>query len=182
MPEPTRSTPATPRSRAVFGAGCFWCVETVFQRLDGVLQVRPGYAGGVVPDPTYEAVCTGETGHAEVVEIEFDPGQVSFEQLLEVFWAIHDPTSLNRQGADVGTQYRSVIFCTDEEQHARAIESRNRFSESGRAGGPIVTEILPAPAFFPAEAYHQDYYNRHPDQSYCRLVIAPKLLKLGLQP
>jgi peptide-methionine (S)-S-oxide reductase len=162
--------------KATFGAGCFWCVEAVFERLDGVQSVVAGYAGGTKANPTYEEVCTGTTGHAEVAQITFDPAKVSYEKLLDLFWKAHDPTTLNRQGADVGTQYRSVIFYHDERQRLAAEKSKaeaaKHFSE------PIVTEIKPLDKFYEAENYHQDYFRNHPDAPYCRFVIKPKLEKL----
>lgn len=163
---------------ATLGGGCFWCLEAAFQALKGVRSVVSGYAGGARPRPTYEQVCTGATGHAEVVQLTFESTEIAFATLLEVFFSIHDPTTLNRQGADVGTQYRSVIFYHSDEQRATA---ERLVAELGAAGiwmDPIVTEILPAPVFWPAEPYHQDYYRRHPDQGYCRVVISPKLAKL----
>lgn len=163
---------------ATLGGGCFWCLEAAFQALKGVRSVVSGYAGGARPHPTYEQVCAGATGHAEVVQLTFEGTEIDFATLLEVFFSIHDPTTLNRQGADVGTQYRSVIFYHSDEQRATA---ERLVAELGTAGiwpDPIVTEILPAPVFWPAETYHQDYYRRHPDQGYCRVVISPKLAKL----
>jgi peptide-methionine (S)-S-oxide reductase len=163
---------------ATLGGGCFWCLEAAFQRLRGVLRVESGYAGGEVEHPTYEEVCTGTTGHAEVVRVEFDPGVLSFQQLLEVFFVIHDPTTRDRKGADVGTQYRSVIFHHSPEQRETA-EKLVRELEQGRAfTNPIVTEIEPLPDFYPAEDYHRDYYRRNPSQAYCQVVISPKLAKL----
>ncbi|MCZ7558593.1 MAG: peptide-methionine (S)-S-oxide reductase MsrA [Bacteroidia bacterium] len=164
---------------AVFGAGCFWCVEAVFEQLDGVISVDAGYAGGHTPNPTYEDVCTGETGHAEVARIVFDPAVIRFDALLEMFWQSHDPTTLNRQGADVGTQYRSVIFYIGETQREQAIASMKQ----AQAGfdDPIVTEISPLPEYFPAENYHQDYYRNNRNAPYCQVVIRPKLKKLGLE-
>jgi len=166
-----------PIERATFGGGCFWCMEAVFERVPGVRAVTSGYAGGHTVNPTYEEVCTGRTGHAEVVQIEYDPAQVRFEQLLEWFWKAHDPTSLNRQGADVGTQYRSVIFYETEEQKLAAEKSKAEAAK--RFSKPIVTEIAPLKAFYPAEAYHQDYYRKNPNAAYCQAVIRPKLEKLG---
>lgn len=174
MSEPT----ARRTEVAVLGAGCFWCVEAVFQRIDGVVSVLPGYAGGHVANPTYEQVCTGKTGHAEVARVEFDPARVSFARILDVFWRAHDPTTLNRQGADTGTQYRSAIFTADEQQQRIAEESR-RLAQAAFAA-PIVTEIAPLRAFYPAEDYHRDYFNRNRNAPYCQAVIAPKLQKLGL--
>jgi peptide-methionine (S)-S-oxide reductase len=161
---------------ATFGGGCFWCVEAVFERLPGVKTVTSGYAGGTTKNPTYREVCRGDTGHAEVTQIEFDPGVITFEQLLKVFWAAHDPTTLNRQGADVGTQYRSVIFYHDEAQRLAATKSKAE--AQAEFADPIVTEIAPLEKFYPAEEYHQDYYRRNPAQSYCQAVIPPKLAKL----
>ncbi|KKT81925.1 MAG: hypothetical protein UW79_C0013G0052 [Candidatus Yanofskybacteria bacterium GW2011_GWA2_44_9] len=155
---------------AVFGGGCFWCTEAVFAQLKGVVSVMPGYAGGSTPNPTYESVCGGKTGHAEVIKIEFDPEIISYEDLLTVFFAVHDPTTLNRQGNDVGTQYRSIILYTDEQQK---IQAENVVSELSKEGDRVVTEIKPLEKFHPAEDYHKDYYAKNPDQAYCRLVINP---------
>ena len=161
---------------ATVAGGCFWCLEAVFQQLKGVRAVTSGYAGGTRPNPTYEAVCTGITGHAEVVQIEFDPSVIGYRDLLDVFFTIHDPTTLNQQGADVGTQYRSAIFYHSPEQEA---EAQAAVREAQKAwDDPIVTEIVPFTTFFPAEAYHRDYYLRNPNQGYCRVVIAPKVAKL----
>ena len=160
---------------ATLGGGCFWCLHAVFAEVAGVARVRSGYAGGPVPQPDYEAVCRGDTGHAEVVEIRFDPAQISYRQLLEVFFAIHDPTTLNRQGADVGTQYRSVIFTHSAEQAEIAHAVIEEIA--GELPAAVVTEVLQAPEFFAAEDYHQEYYRKHPDQGYCGFVIAPKLDK-----
>lgn len=146
--------------KAIFGAGCFWGVEAAFREVPGVSSTRVGYAGGALQDPTYEDVCTGRTGHAEVVEVEYDPSQVSYEELLEVFWKVHDPTTLNRQGPDIGTQYRSMVFFHSLEQKAAVIASKEKLQSSGRYGKPIVTEILPATEFYPAEDYHQRYLER----------------------
>jgi peptide-methionine (S)-S-oxide reductase len=162
---------------ATFGGGCFWCVEAVFQQVKGVEKVVSGYAGGAVPKPTYEQVCTGQTGHAEVCQITFDPKVVSFPDLLEVFWKTHDPTTLNRQGNDVGTQYRSVVFYHDDEQKEQAEEYKAKLDASGAFNRPIVTEISKAPTFYPAEEYHQNYYRRNPEQGYCQFVIVPKMEK-----
>jgi peptide-methionine (S)-S-oxide reductase len=166
---------------ATFGAGCFWCVEAVLEQIDGVLDVASGYMGGHVANPTYEQVCSGTTGHAEVVQVRFDPKRIRYEQLLELFWKLHDPTTLNRQGNDVGTQYRSVIFYHSEAQKSAAEASRRAEEVSGTFAGPIVTEIAPAGPFYPAEDYHQDYYRANRSQPYCRFVIRPKLEKLGLE-
>jgi peptide-methionine (S)-S-oxide reductase len=145
---------------AIFGAGCFWGVESAFRALDGVIDVAVGYAGGTVDQPTYRMVCSGKSGHAEVVRVEYDPSRVSFEKLLDLFWQIHDPTTLNRQGPDIGTQYRSVIFYSDRRERAVAEESKRRLDESGKFRRPIVTEIAPAAEFYPAEDYHQRYYEK----------------------
>lgn len=164
--------------RIVLGGGCFWCTEAVFARVPGVISVTPGYAGGLVPHPTYRQVCEGSTGHAEVVLVEFDPHKVSLREILEVFFACHDPTSLNKQAADVGTQYRSIILCTSDEQReevgAFVREISRLFDRS------LVTEVGSLKDFYPAEDYHFRYFERHPNRPYCRLVIAPKLKKLGL--
>ena len=166
---------------ATLAAGCFWCVEAFLERLDGVLDVRSGYMGGGVEDPTYEQVCGGGTGHAEVVQVSFDPELLGYRELLEWFWKLHDPTTLNRQGHDVGTQYRSAIFYHSEAQKAAAEKSKDAANRSGAFADPIVTEITAASQFYPAEAYHQDYYRLNKNAGYCRFVIAPKLDKLGLE-
>lgn len=162
---------------ATFGAGCFWCVEAIFQDLKGVHSVKSGYSGGHVKNPSYKEVCTGSTGHAEVTQIEFDPSVISFEDLLYVFWRTHDPTTMNRQGADVGTQYRSVIFYHSEKQKEIAEKSKKETDASDLYSDPIVTQIEPFTNYYPAEDYHQDYYNLNPNQPYCRLVIDPKVQK-----
>ena len=162
---------------AILGAGCFWCVEAVFQELQGVELVESGYTGGTVDNPTYKQICTGTTGHAEVARITFNPNIITFKEVLEVFWKTHDPTTLNRQGADVGTQYRSAIFYLSETQKDEAEHYKNRLNESGAFAAPIVTEIVPAEKFYLAENYHQDYFDLNPDQGYCRYVIQPKLDK-----
>jgi len=169
------STPGT--DTIVLGAGCFWCVEAVFTELMGVRSVMPGYAGGTMPDPDYKSVCTGQTGHAEVAEVVFDPQLIMLDELLEVFWQTHDPTTLNRQGADVGTQYRSAIFYRTEEQKAKAEHYRVELDKSGAFSRPIVTEIAPLTRFYPAENYHRDYYANNPGQGYCQMVIRPKVEK-----
>jgi peptide-methionine (S)-S-oxide reductase len=150
----------TTHKLAVFGAGCFWGVESSFRAVEGVVDVAVGYAGGTVPKPNYRTVCSGKTGHAEVVQVEYDPARVSFEQLLEVFWQIHDPTTLNRQGPDFGTQYRSIVFYSDEHERKAAEESKRRLDESGKLGRPVVTQIVPTAEFYRAEEYHQRYYER----------------------
>lgn len=163
---------------AVFGGGCFWCTEAVFERLQGVISVRPGYAGGHAEHPTYEQVCSGTTGHAEVVGVEYDPKRSSFRDLLTVFFATHDPTTLNRQGYDVGTQYRSIILYADEDQRREAEAFIQELGNSGQFSQPIVTELKPLGAFFEAEAYHHEYFRRNESQPYCQFVIAPKVGKL----
>lgn len=164
-------------SSAILGGGCFWCLEAVFQQVKGVQQVTSGYAGGARPNPSYEQICTGATGHAEVVKIDFDAQIISFDQLLDVFFAIHDPTTLNRQGNDIGTQYRSVIFCQDAAQQAAAEQMIARLQADNIYRQPIVTQISAAAPFYPAEAYHQNYFVNHPGQGYCQLVVAPKVSK-----
>ncbi|MHA2352069.1 MAG: peptide-methionine (S)-S-oxide reductase MsrA [Candidatus Thorarchaeota archaeon] len=160
-----------------FGSGCFWCTEAVFQQLKGVASVVSGYSGGHVERPSYEQVTTGRTGHAEVCQVQFDPEQISFEDMLEVFFNTHDPTTLNRQGNDVGTQYRSVIFYQSQEQKEIAERMKAELEKSGTWKNPIVTEIVPFENFYPAEDYHQNYFRNNPNQGYCRMVIAPKLDK-----
>jgi len=166
---------------ATFGAGCFWCVEAIFQDIKGVTDVVSGYSGGRVKNPTYAEVCTGNTGHAEVCQIYFDPEIISYKELLNVFWRTHDPTTLNRQGADVGTQYRSVIFYHNEEQRKLAKESKRETDRSGLYKKPLVTEITAFEQFYPAEEYHQDYFNQNPNQPYCQFNIDPKVKKLRKQ-
>jgi len=160
------------------GGGCFWCLEAVFTQLKGVESVVSGYAGGSVPDPSYERVCTGTTGHAEVVQVTFDPAVISYSDLLHVFFTMHDPTTLNQQGADVGTQYRSAIFYHSEKQLAAAKQVIEELTASGLWDDTIVTEVSPLDTFFPAEQYHRDYYERNSTQPYCQAVIAPKVAKL----
>ena len=162
---------------ATFGAGCFWCTETIFEELKGVENVVSGYSGGHQLDPTYQEICTGTTGHAEVIQITYDPEIISFKGLLEVFWEVHDPTTLNQQGADIGTQYRSVIFYHSGQQKEEAEFYKNRLNQDKVFLNPIVTEISQAKVFYNAEKYHQDYYLRNTEQRYCRLVITPKLEK-----
>jgi peptide-methionine (S)-S-oxide reductase len=166
------------REMVTLAAGCFWCVEAVFSRLRGVEKVVSGYAGGTVPNPTYSSVCSGTTGHAEAVQITFDPEVISFAEILEVFWRSHDPTTLDRQGSDIGTQYRSAIFYHDESQRDIAENSRRAAGESRLWPDQIVTEIVPFTTFYEAEGYHQDYYRLNSGQPYCRLVIDPKIRKL----
>lgn len=162
---------------ATLGAGCFWCVDTLFRELRGVTSVVSGYAGGTRANPSYEQVCTGATGHAEVVQITFDPQQISYHDLLEVFFSVHDPTTLNRQGADVGTQYRSVIFAHSPEQRAVAEQTIKEIDAQHIWDDPVVTQVVDESPFYAAEAYHQDYYTNNPNQGYCRVVIAPKVAK-----
>jgi peptide-methionine (S)-S-oxide reductase len=162
---------------ATFATGCFWCTEAVFQELRGVLKVTPGYSGGSVKNPTYEDVCTGTTGHAESLQIIYDPKQIGFVELLEVFWEAHDPTTLNRQGNDVGTQYRSAIFYHNQEQKRKADEYKEKLDKSGAYNSPIVTEITAFSKFYPAEDYHKDYYRLHGSEPYCTFVIRPKVEK-----
>ena len=162
---------------ATLGGGCFWCLEAVFENLIGVEKSVSGYAGGTLEQPTYRAVCSGTTGHAEVIQITFDPAKITYRQLLEIFFAMHDPTTLNRQGADAGTQYRSVIFTHSPEQEAIAKTLIHELDEQKIWGRPIVTEVSPAPTFFPAEEYHQGYYKSNPHEGYCQVIIEPKLAK-----
>lgn len=164
---------------AVLGGGCFWCLDASFRQVEGVFSVVSGYAGGQTDEPTYEKICGGATGHAEVVQIEYDPIKLSYRELLKIFFSLHDPTTLNRQGRDIGEQYRSVILYADESQRLIAEDYLNELAESKIYGKPIVTEIEPLKKFYPAEDYHQDYYAKHPDNAYCQLVIRPKLEKLG---
>jgi peptide-methionine (S)-S-oxide reductase len=166
---------------ATFGAGCFWCTEAVFQNVKGVSKAVSGYAGGKVKNPTYREICTGLTGHAEVTQITFDPSKVSFEELLEVFWNTHDPTTLNRQGADEGTQYRSVVFYHTDEQRKAAENYKSQLEASKVFKNPIVTEISPLPDYYPAENYHQNYFDLNPNQSYCQYVVRPKVEKFKKQ-
>ncbi|MGE0078188.1 MAG: peptide-methionine (S)-S-oxide reductase MsrA [Bacteroidales bacterium] len=162
---------------ATLGAGCFWCVEAIFSRLDGVIKVESGYSGGTVKNPSYKEVCTGNTGHAEVVQITFNPSKISYSQILEVYFKTHDPTMLNQQGADIGTQYRSVIFYHSENQRVIAEEIKEKLNSAGIWNDPIVTTIEPFVVFFKAEDYHQDYYSNNKNQPYCRMVITPKVEK-----
>lgn len=162
---------------AVFGGGCFWCTEAVFTQVKGVLSVMPGYAGGTKERPTYEEVCGGQTGHAEVIRVEFDPAQVSYHDLLGIFFSTHNPTTMNRQGGDVGEQYRSVIFTTSDEQARLADDFITELNRSGEFDVPIVTKVEPLKAFYEAEEYHRNYYARNPEAGYCQAVISPKLAK-----
>lgn len=169
------------REFAVVGGGCFWCIEAIFEQVKGVQAVVSGYAGGHKANPTYEDVCTGETGHAEVVRIEYDPSQISYETLLKLFFHVHNPTTLNRQGNDVGTQYRSVILFANEVQRTTAQRIFKEIEKDKLWDGALVTEIVPLKEFFPAEEYHQHYFARNPNQGYCQIVIAPKIAKFRKQ-
>jgi peptide-methionine (S)-S-oxide reductase len=162
---------------ATLAGGCFWCLEAVYDRLEGVQSVESGYMGGHLPEPTYQRVCDGDTGHAEVVQVTFDPARISFRDLLEVFFVIHDPTTLNRQGNDVGTQYRSAIFYHSPEQKAQAEAIIHELEQDKAFADPIVTQVAPAEHFFMAEGYHQEYYENNPNQPYCQFVVAPKVAK-----
>ncbi|HZG69417.1 MAG TPA: peptide-methionine (S)-S-oxide reductase MsrA [Herpetosiphonaceae bacterium] len=179
MDRPTNTS--STREVATLAGGCFWCLEAVFADLQGVEQVVSGYAGGHVPNPTYRQVCSETTGHAEVVQVRFDPAVISFRELLEVFFTIHDPTTLNRQGADVGSQYRSAIFYHSPEQERTAREVIAELSAARLWDAPIVTEVTPLDTFYPAEDYHQNYYQQNSNQPYCRVVIAPKVAKVRKQ-
>lgn len=175
-PTESKTAPTHKTEIADLGGGCFWCMEAVFERLPGVVSVTSGFAGGTTENPTYREVCTGTTGHAEVTEIAFDPAKISYDQLLDVFWQAHDPTTLNRQGADVGTPYRSIILYRDEQQ--KLIAEKSKLAAQADFHSPIVTEIVPLKKFYKAEDYHQEYYDNNPGAGYCRAVIAPKLKKL----
>jgi peptide-methionine (S)-S-oxide reductase len=179
-PQETPATDAAPVTETItLGAGCFWCIEAVLEQVEGISDVVSGYMGGAVINPTYEQICTGTTGHAEVVQVHFDPSRIDRDLLLDWFWQAHDPTTLNRQGNDIGPQYRSAIFYHSEDQRLAAEASRDR--AQAKFTSPIVTEISPASTFYAAEEYHQDYYRGNKQQGYCRFIIAPKLEKLGLQ-
>ena len=167
------------RGIATLAGGCFWCLEAVFLELRGVDKVVSGYTGGTVRNPLYREVCTGTTGHAEAVQVFYDPGEITYRDILDVFFTIHDPTTLNRQGADVGTQYRSAIFYHDEDQKNIAEDVIRKVHQAGIWENPVVTEVVPVQDFYPAEDYHQDYYRQHDDEPYCRVVIEPKVAKLG---
>lgn len=175
------NSPAPAESIATLAGGCFWCLEAVYLRLEGVLAVKSGYMGGHTPDPTYRDVCEGDTGHAEVVQVSFDPAVTSFAELLEVFFAIHDPTTPDRQGNDVGSQYRSAVFFHDAAQERAARDTVARLAREGAFADPIVTQIVPAARFHPAETFHDDYFARNPHQPYCRFVVAPKVEKFMLE-
>ena len=177
MTQVTQATQGQRMQQATLGGGCFWCLEAVYQEVDGVTGIVSGYSGGQRPNPTYEQVCSGATGHAEVVQLTFDPGKVSYREILEVFFAIHDPTTKDRQGSDVGTQYRSVIFTHDAEQKREAESIIAELAAEKAYDAPIVTVVQALEAFYPAEAYHQNYYRQHRAQPYCAFVISPKLAK-----
>lgn len=181
MAEETQTNVTAPQGarqeETVLGGGCFWCLEPVYEHLQGVISVTPGYAGGRTTNPSYEEVCSGKTGHAEVVHVVFDPSQISYRDLLEVFFSVHDPTTLNRQGADVGEQYRSVIFTYGDEQAQTASDVIRELTEEQAYDRPIVTQVEPAPTFYPAEEYHHHYFEKHPTAAYCAMVIGPKVAK-----
>ena len=173
------TSPSRPKAElATLAGGCFWCLEAVFEQIEGVLGVESGYAGGRTPNPTYKQVCAGETGHAEVIQVAYEAAKLTYRDVLEIFFAFHDPTTMNRQGADAGTQYRSAIFYHDARQKAEAEAVVRELTEAGVFDAPIVTEIAPLGAFYKAEQYHQGYYRQNTDQPYCRAVIAPKVAKL----
>ncbi len=178
-PQPTAATGAERFATATFGSGCFWCTEAVFQQLRGVKTVVSGYSGGNVENPTYEDICTGRTGHAEVIQVTYDPAVVSFDELLKVFWQTHDPTTPNQQGNDVGTQYRSAVFYSTDDQRRTAEQYKQQLDAAKTFPRPIVTEITPLKNFYPAEKYHQNYFNLNPSQSYCQFVIRPKVEKFN---
>lgn len=180
METPMSPAESSQQEIATLGAGCFWCVEAVLQQVDGILALRSGFMGGHTDNPTYQDICTGTTGHAEVVEVTFDPSVITYDEVLRWFWQLHDPTTLNRQGADVGTQYRSAIFVHSDEQRRVAEASLKQYDGSDMYADPFVTEITDASEFFAADDYHQNYYQQNKNQGYCHMVIAPKLKKLGL--
>jgi peptide-methionine (S)-S-oxide reductase len=173
----SKNNPKKELKTAILGGGCFWCTETVFDHTQGVISVMPGYAGGTKENPTYEEVCSGKTGHAEVVKIEYDPEKIKYADILRIFFSVHDPTTLYRQGPDVGTQYRSIILYVDEEQKKMAEKVRRKLETEKIYSDPIVTEIVPLEKFYPAETYHRRYFEKNPEQAYCQAVIAPKLAK-----
>jgi len=166
---------------ATLAGGCFWCIEGVFREVEGVENVVSGYTGGTIVNPTYEQVCTGKTGHAEAVQVKFNPSKLSYREILEIFFSVHDPTTLNKQGADVGTQYRSSIFYHNEQQKRVAEELTGELSRAQLWNRPIVTQIVPLGTFYPADVYHQEYFSRHPEQAYCQMVISPKISKFRKQ-
>jgi peptide-methionine (S)-S-oxide reductase len=166
---------------ATLAGGCFWCIEAVFREVDGVENLVSGYTGGATVNPIYEQVCTGKTGHAEVVQVSFNPSRISYREILEIFFSVHDPTTVNQQGADMGTQYRSVIFYHNEQQEAVAEELIGELNKAHLWKKPIVTQIVPLGTFYPAEHYHREYFSRHPEQAYCQMVISPKVTKFRKQ-
>jgi len=176
-PPMTQNTPSSQIDTATFGGGCFWCTEAQFQLLDGVLSVQSGFSGGSVKNPSYKEVCTGQTGHAEVIQVTYDTTKLSYDELLEAFWTSHDPTQLNRQGNDIGTQYRSVIFYHNENQHQLAESYKKKLNDSGAYEKSVVTEISPSSVFYKADDSHQNYFNENGDQPYCQFVVAPKVEK-----
>lgn len=178
---PAETPGKTTSAIATFGGGCFWCTEAVMERLEGVLDAKSGYMGGSIENPTYEQVCQKNTGHVEVIQVSFDPGKITYDELLDVFWQVHDPTTLDRQGEDRGPQYRSVIFTHDPDQRNRAELSKSALDESGKLSNPVVTEIREAVTFWLAEANHQDFYRNNPNFGYCRAVISPKMKKFGFE-
>jgi peptide-methionine (S)-S-oxide reductase len=178
---PAGTSGETSTTIATFGGGCFWCTEAVMERLEGVLDAKSGYMGGSVENPTYEQVCQKNTGHVEVIQVSFDPDKITYDELLDVFWQVHDPTTLDRQGEDRGPQYRSVIFTHDPDQKNRAELSKRALDESGKLSNPVVTEIREAATFWLAEANHQDFYRNNPNFGYCRAVISPKMKKFGFE-
>jgi len=179
-PEVKPAAASGPTQTATFGMGCFWCAQALFQKFDGITKIECGYAGGHTENPTYEAVCTDQTGHAEVVQITYDPSKISYQQLLDIFWDVHDPTTLNRQGNDSGTQYRSIILYETPEQKELAEASKK--AEEAKLKAPVTTEIVPLKIFYKAEDYHQDYFKKHPHQPYCVFEISPKIQKLEKHP
>jgi peptide-methionine (S)-S-oxide reductase len=172
---------STPSEVATLAGGCFWCIEAVFREIEGIESVIPGYTGGTVVNPTYQQVCSDRTGHAEAVQLTFDPAKISYREILEIFFSVHDPTTLNRQGADTGTEYRSAIFYHNEQQRAIAEQLIGELNKAGLWKKPIVTQIAPLNAFYPAEDYHREYFARHPEQAYCQMVISPKVNKFRKQ-
>jgi len=166
---------------ATLGGGCFWCLEAIYNELKGIIKVESGYTGGPVPNPTYKQVCTGTTGHAEVIQITYDPNIITFKEILQIFFTMHDPTTLNRQGNDVGTQYRSIILYHNQNQKKTTDQVINEITQARIWNAPIITQIIPYNIFYKAEEYHQEYYKKNPEQSYCRIIIAPKIAKLRKQ-
>jgi len=179
--EDAKKDHATDKEVATLAGGCFWCLEAIFKEVSGIEKVVSGYSGGTTVNPSYAQVCSGATGHAESVQLTYDPQQTSFREILAIFFAVHDPTTLNRQGTDVGTQYRSAIFCHNEQQKSEAAEAINQFNASKTWGAPVVTQLAPFKDFYPAEEYHREYFARNPDNPYCSVVIAPKLDKFRKQ-